>query len=181
MSNDSGLLRRDVVAGLAGLAALLVSARGRAQPKGPDAGARPAPKAPAPGHEHHHPGMKDTPAAPPLSPQHKAVIETTAECLRTGRYCLARCTDHLAAGTPLMEDCQRAVMNMLTVVGAMADVAGYANAGPKNTKQLAKVCAEYCRTCAAACKPHSSHHEECQACMDACNKCAKACDALAAS
>lgn len=108
------------------------------------------------------------------------ILETTQTCVRDGRYCLARCTDHLAAGTPLMAECQRTVMNMLAVTEAMAEVAGYRNANPKQIKALAVACAEFCRACAKACEPHASHHEECKVCLDSCIACAKACEAYTA-
>lgn len=158
--SHSRLNRRDVLTGLAGFGAMALAARVQAE----DA------------HKHH--GKADAPPPAPLSAAHKAVIASTADCLRTGRVCLARCTDHLASGVPMMEHCQRAVMNMLAVVAAMADVAGYANAKPANFKLLAKACAEFCRSCAEACEPHAAQHEECKACMDACITCAKACEAI---
>lgn len=159
-SNGSMFNRRDVLAGLGGLGAMALAAGVQAE----DADK--------------HAGKHDAAPPAPLSAAHQAVIVSTADCLRTGRVCLARCTDHLASGVPMMEHCQRAVMNMLAVVSAMADVAGYANAKPANFKLLAKACAEFCRSCAEACEPHAAHHEECQACMDACIACAKACDAI---
>ena len=159
MPTESRLQRREVIAGLAGLGAALTSA------------ATPAQSAPA---------GKVAPTPAPLSAQHKAVVDSTAECLRAGRVCLARCTDHLAAGMDTMADCQRAVMNMLSVVGAMADVASFANATPANIRSLAMTCARFCDTCAAACEPHAAHHAECKDCREACLACAKACNALAA-
>jgi Cys-rich four helix bundle protein (predicted Tat secretion target) len=178
--------RREVVAGVAGFGAL-VAARGMAvaQPKPAEpgkpaeAGKHPAGKVPAgPAGAHEH--AKDAPPAPPLSPTLAKMIETTAACERDGRVCLARCTDHMAAGVPMMADCQRAVMNMLAVTHAMAEVAGYRSASPKHIKALAAVCAELCRACAKSCEPHAEHHEECKACMKACLECAKACDAYTA-
>ncbi len=80
-----------------------------------------------------------------------------------------------------MAGCQRAVMNMLSVVAAMADVAAFRNASPDLMKAMAKTCASFCRACAEACKPHAEHHAECKACMDSCLACAKACDAFAAA
>lgn len=152
--------RRDVLAGLAGLGAVALASSAQAE------------------EPHKHPAKHDAKPAAPLSAAHRAVIDSTADCLRTGRVCLARCTDHLASGAPDMEHCQRAVMNMLAVVSAMADVAGYANAKAVHLKQLARVCAAFCKSCAEACEPHAAHHEECKACMDACTTCAKACEAL---
>jgi Cys-rich four helix bundle protein (predicted Tat secretion target) len=147
-----------------------------AQGSGPAAG---PPGAPPPGGGHHH-GHDASPAAPP-SPALQAVIDATAGCARDGRVCLARCTDHLAAGMVAMEHCQRGVMNMLAVVSAMADVAGFRNASPQNMKALAAACAAFCKACAEACAPHAAHHAECKACMDSCLACAKACEAFAAA
>jgi Cys-rich four helix bundle protein (predicted Tat secretion target) len=124
--------------------------------------------------------MKDAAPAQPVSPALQAIIDSTAHCERDGRVCLARCTEHLAAGVHRMEQCQRAVMNMLAVTTAMADVVGFRNADPKNIKALAAACAAFCRACADACQPHASHHEECKQCMESCLACAKACEAYSA-
>ena len=167
MSNETLHQRRDVIAGLAGLGAVLAGASAFAEPE-----------APAAAHAGHV--MKDATPAPQLTAAHKRLIDSTAACLKAGRFCMARCTDHLASGTALMADCQRAVMNMLPVVEATFAVAGHANAKPEDLKALAKTCAQFCRSCAEACKPHSEHHEECKACEDACLDCADACDAVAA-
>lgn len=128
-----------------------------------------------------HAGHKipdDAPSAPPPSPKLTAIAASTADCQKAGRACLASCTGHLAAGMTSMAACQRAVMNMLAVSGAMADVAGYANADAKLIKSLAATCAAFCRTCEKACEPHAAHHAECKACMEACRTCAAACEAL---
>jgi Cys-rich four helix bundle protein (predicted Tat secretion target) len=181
MSSSEGSTRRGWVAGLAGGAAALLALRGVAQGQATDAGVAKKPgdagAAPKPhaGHEHH-----DAAPAPALSPAYKALLDASVECVRAGRVCLSRCTDHLAAGMTDMAACQRAVMNMLAVVEAMTTVASYASADPKLVKQLAKACAAYCRACASACQPHSAHHAECKACEDACTACAKACEAVAA-
>jgi Cys-rich four helix bundle protein (predicted Tat secretion target) len=115
-----------------------------------------------------------------VSPALAKISETTQACVRDGRICVARCTEHLAAGDEGMADCQRSVMNMLAVTEAMSEVASYRNANPKQIKALAAACAEFCRACAAACEPHKDHHAECKACMDSCLACAKACEAYSA-
>ncbi len=160
MPTQAEVTRRDVIAVLAGAGAVLASSAASSE----ETRAGDAPMAPA----------------APLSAEHKAVIAATADCLRAGRVCLAHCTDHLAAGMAGMADCQRAVMNMLSVVGAMADVAGYANASAANVKALAATCAGFCDACASACEPHAAHHEDCAACRESCLACVKACRALAA-
>lgn len=129
-------------------------------------------------HAGHKMPPKDAPPAPPPSPKLTAIAASTADCQKAGRACLAGCTEHLAAGMTSMATCQRAVMNMLAVSGAMADVAGYNNADPKLIKSLAATCAAFCRACEKACEAHADHHAECKACMEACRACAAACEAL---
>lgn len=166
MSSEK-LDRRDLLTGVAGFGALLATSQACAQ--------QPPAQDPHAGH-----GKDATPAAP-VSPTLQAVVDATAGCARDGRVCLARCTDHLAAGMTAMEHCQRAVMNMLSVVNAMGDVAGFRNAAPANMKALASACAAFCRACADACQPHAEHHAECKACMDSCIACSRACEAFAAA
>lgn len=166
--------RRQALAAAAGIGATLIATSALAGDAKPADKKAEHPK----GAEHPAGAAKDAAPLAPPSPQMKAVIDATAQCQAAGRVCLARCTDHLATGTPMMADCQRAVMNMLAVSGAMATVAGYRNADAKNIKSLATTCAAYCRACAKACEPHAAQHEECKACMDACNSCAKACEAI---
>ena len=166
--------------GLVGAAAGLLASQVSAQPKpspAADPKAKPAGSGDKSGHGPH--GEHAVTPAAPVPPGLAAIIESTAACQRDGRICLARCTEHFAAGMH-MEQCQRAVMNMLAVTAAMADVAGYRNADPKNIKALATACAAFCRACAAACEPHKDHHPECKACFEACGTCAKACEALTA-
>jgi Cys-rich four helix bundle protein (predicted Tat secretion target) len=171
--------RRELIAGVAGFGAMLAAAHGvNAQPKPTEPAKTPASgAAPAPGKPADRPRMKDAPPAAPISPQLAAIIESTARCVRDGRVCLARCTDHMAQGMGMMAECQRAVMNMLAVTEAMAQVAGYRNAAARDIKALTTACAQFCRACASACEPHKDHHEECKACMEACLACAKACEA----
>ena len=161
MSDTTRMQRRDEITGLAGIGAALatVSATDAAA-----AGTAPPESQRAP-----------TTSTPGIA----AVVASTAECQRAGRVCLAHCTNFLASGVSAMADCQRAVMNMLAVTAAMADVAGFDNAAPGNIAALAASCARFCESCAEACKPHADHHPECRACLDACVECANACRALA--
>jgi Cys-rich four helix bundle protein (predicted Tat secretion target) len=115
-----------------------------------------------------------------MSASLRALIAALADCQAAGRVCVSRCTDHLAAGMADMAGCQSAVMNMLAVTGAMADVAAFRTAAAKNAKALASTCADFCTACAVECEKHSANHEECKACGEACRTCAKACRAWAA-
>jgi Cys-rich four helix bundle protein (predicted Tat secretion target) len=163
--------RREVLTGLAGVGAALLATEALAQKKDE----KKADVAP--------PKKAEKDAAPPtaVSPALQAVIDATNACLAAGNICLARCTDHLAAGMPTMADCQRAVMNMLAVSEAVSKVTAYRNSTTKNQKALAAACAEFCRTCAVECEKHADMHAECKACGEACRTCAKACDAFVAS
>jgi len=124
-----------------------------------------------------HPGHADA-KVPPRPKALDAILATTERCQSTGSVCLSHCSYYVLAGDPKMAECQRAVMNMLAVTQAMLGVAGYNTASAAQIGALAKVCADFCRTCEAACEPHADHHPECRACMEACRECAKACDAL---
>src|SRR4249919_3783898 len=118
--------RRDVMVGLVGAAAGLLASQVSAQPKpspAADPKATPSAKPAGTGDKSGHGAHAEhavTPAAP-VPPGLQAIVESTAACQRDGRVCLARCTEHFAAGMH-MEQCQRAVMNMLAVTAAMADV-----------------------------------------------------------
>ncbi len=166
MSTENLFQRRDVIVGLAGLVATAATTTAHAQSADPSS------------HANHVKNDALPPAS--LTPVAMALISSTTDCIAAGRVCLARCTDHLAAGVSDMADCQRAVMNMLAVVTAMADVAAYSNSAPADARSLAAACAQFCDTCAEQCRPHANHHEECKACLDACLECAKACKAFVA-
>jgi len=182
------LPRRDALLGLASAAAGAFAVRHIAQESPAAAQAAPAPAAPtaaaktaADKHEHAHSVAASTPAAaltPALITALKDIVKTATECQRDGRVCLASCTDHLASGAHAMDRCQRAVMNMLSVTAAMAEVASYKNANPKQIAALAAACAGFCRACVEACEPHKDHHAECKACQQSCQSCAQACEAL---
>ena len=166
MSTEKLVQRREFVAGLAGLGAAVGSASSVAQ------------SAESTSHADH---MKmDAPPLSSVDPKVMALISSTTKCVAAGRVCLARCTDHMAGGMSDMADCQRAVMNMLSVVTATGDVAAYSNSDPANFRALAMSCGRFCETCAQECEPHVAHHEECKTCRDACLECARACKAFAA-
>jgi Cys-rich four helix bundle protein (predicted Tat secretion target) len=165
MSTDNRLQRREVIVGLMGIATTAAVATGHAETTDSTV------------HAEHM--QKDAPPRASLTPAARALISSTADCLATGRVCLARCTDHLAAGMRDMAQCQRSVMNMLSVVAAMGDIATYAHAELADAMSLATTCARFCDECAEQCEPHVAHHEECKACRDACLECAKACRTFA--
>ena len=166
MSTESRLQRREVIAGLAGLGAALTSAATLAQSATTTIMQSTVRKL-------RHRPRRSPPSTKPSS------IRPPSACAPAVRASHAVPTIS-AAGMDTMAACQRAVMNMLSVVGAMADVAGFVNTTPANIRSLAMTCARFCDTCAEACEPHAAHHAECKDCREACLACAKACNALAA-
>jgi Cys-rich four helix bundle protein (predicted Tat secretion target) len=66
-----------------------------------------------------------------------------------------------------MADCSKNVNAMLAVCRAIGTLA---QGNSKHLAAAAKLCHDTCSDCAAACKPHIGHHEECKACFEACNE-----------
>jgi len=105
------------------------------------------------------------------------MVETANHCAQTGEICIAHCMVLLGEGHAEMADCNKSAHNMAAVCRSLASVASFGSAPAADIKALATACAQFCRTCAAACKKHASEHEVCKACMDSCNDCADACEA----
>lgn len=111
----------------------------------------------------------------------QAVIDGCADCVKTGRACMAMCDEMLRHGMTAMAACQMRVVEMVTMCEAMARMAATNTAPAARLKALAALCADTCRDCESACRPQSAAHAECKACMDDAARCAKACDAYKAS
>lgn len=47
--------------------------------------------------------------------------------------------------------------------------------------ELAKVCADICRDCAASCEPHADNDEKMKHCVEVCRKCEESCRHMASS
>ena len=125
------------------------------------------------GHDHGQHGHHTT------DPKLGKVVESTLACERAAGDCVRHCIEMLAEGHGDMAECLDSVLRMRAVTGAMHAVAVSEHAPSKRTRELAAVCAAFCRDCAEACKPHADKHAECQACLEACEECAEACEALA--
>jgi Cys-rich four helix bundle protein (predicted Tat secretion target) len=118
-------------------------------------------------------------AAPEAAKDYNSVI---AHCLATGEACVGYCMSELANGNKEMAECNRTVQEMLALCGALLKLNAYKS---EHVKELAKISAQACDTCAAACKKHSPHwahgmHLICKSCYEACLECSKACKAMAA-
>jgi Cys-rich four helix bundle protein (predicted Tat secretion target) len=122
-------------------------------------------------------------AAPPRDKDASAdVADTASACLRTGEACVAHCTEELGKGNTSMASCNKRVHEMLAMTRAMQTLAASKS---EFAKRHAAVCADVCKTCAAACLEHKEHwghgmHMACKACYDACVACELSCRKLAA-
>jgi len=119
-----------------------------------------------------------TPASPPPSPHaghgvgDPALFEAAHGCLTKGDACIAHCIGMLTSGDTSMADCLRASRDMHAVMHGLAELAA---SGSARLGAYAKVAAEFCRDCEAACKKHADHHAVCRECMEACTKTIAAC------
>ncbi|PIT98979.1 MAG: hypothetical protein COT74_12095 [Bdellovibrionales bacterium CG10_big_fil_rev_8_21_14_0_10_45_34] len=119
--------------------------------------------------KHHHHDIEYTKAE-------KEILETTADCIETGKACRAHCISELREGHVDLKDCLSADENMLAVVTAVNEIVRNKTAGAAHVKALVQVCRDLCVACAEACKPHAKMHKSCKACLKACEECVKACD-----
>ena len=113
-------------------------------------------------------------------PKLDKAAETARACLDTGDACVRHCVTLLGQGDTTLEKCMRTVLDMTAACDGLSRLASYADTATPNLRAYAKVCGDYCRDCAAACKKHADHHAACKACMESCDACLKACEALAA-
>lgn len=107
-----------------------------------------------------------------------AVVDACYACMKTGELCLNMCNDMLIRGNTSIADCQKRVVDMLTMCQAMGAMAARNTAPIGRLKAMATLCADTCRDCERACQPNASM-AECRACMEDAAKCARACDAFA--
>jgi Cys-rich four helix bundle protein (predicted Tat secretion target) len=131
-------------------------------------------------HSAHNHGKEKKPVETrKMSKELKKSLEATFKCLQDAYACIAQCTNVLQSGDTSMADCQRTVLNMVTVCEAFTKLGTYNTADEKQIKALAALCSTICKECEKACEPHAKHHTECKNCMNSCKDCAKACDAYA--
>ena len=126
------------------------------------------------------PGALGAAAPAARDPKLDKAAETARACLDTGDACVRHCVALLGQGDTTLEKCMRTVLDMTAACDGLARLASYADAPTPNLRAYAKVCGDYCRDCAAACKKHADHHAACKACMESCDACLEACEALAA-
>lgn len=109
----------------------------------------------------------DAPAAPAANDAGEAFARAAADCVRVGEECLQHCLALLAGGDTALGDCVKSVQQMLGICRAAGPLV-YADL--KRLAAFARLCADVCGDCEAACRKHESHHAICKACADACAK-----------
>ena len=122
------------------------------------AAAMPAVSAEKKGHHHHHHHHHG---------KHSNLVDTSEECVATGKTCLNHCLVLLGEGDTSMAECSKNVNELVPVCEAMATLA---LSDSTNLKAMAKICLATCKSCAAACEEHIKDHIECKDCYDACNR-----------
>lgn len=106
-------------------------------------------------------------AAPAAAAPGSGFARAAAECVRIGEECVQHCLDLLAKGDTSLGECAKAVNQMLAVCNGVGPLV-YAES--KHLKAFAKLCADVCTECEAACRKHEAHHAVCKACAEACVK-----------
>jgi len=119
-----------------------------------------------PQHMQHHVGGKYLP-----------LLDSTADCVRTGENCLAHCLIVLGEGDKEMSGCSKSVNQMLSVCNALMRLAAQESS---YVPKMAAVAAQVCKDCEDQCRKHEKKHEECKACAEACVACLKECKRVAA-
>jgi len=122
-------------------------------------------------HEHHHQhGDID-------GKKLAGLIDSSADCLKTGEACLAHCIALLGQGDKEMAACAQSVSELLATCDALMKLASQSS---QFTPALAKVTADVCASCEKQCRKYETQHAECKACADSCAACVKECSAIAA-
>lgn len=119
-------------------------------------------------HEHHHTSG---------GPSYAGLVNSSADCLKTGEVCLAHCIALLGQGGEKMAACAQSVSELLATCDALMKLAAQ---NSQFTPAMARVTAEVCASCEKQCRKFENQHTDCKACADSCAACLKDCQAIAA-
>lgn len=122
-------------------------------------------------HEHHHEHGASG------NDDFTSLVDSSADCLKTGEACLAHCITLLSQGDKEMAACAQSVSELLATCDALMKLAAQKS---KFTPAMAKVTADVCSSCEKQCRKYESLHAECKACAESCAACLKACNAISA-
>lgn len=147
MELEADMERREMLAGLAGVALAGIATGAHAQ------------------HEHHHAagGAVD-----------RTLVDAAGACVARGEQCLAHCLVLLGDGDTTIAACARSVNETMAACDALQKLVAQHST---HAKKMAALTEEVCRACEDECRKHAEKHAECKACADACADCAKACKA----
>lgn len=104
------------------------------------------------------------------------LVATAADCIQKGQVCLNHCLFLLGQGDKEMAACAKSVNQMLSLCGALQQLA---NQESTYLPKLATLAMDACKKCEDECKKHAKKHEACKACGESCVACAKECKKIA--
>lgn len=140
--------RRQALQGVASLAALATVTASAQQEK----------------HQHHHHGAG----------KYSGLVDTAADCVKTGEECLTHCHELLATGDKTLGECAKRVSELMAACNALRSLAAQ---NSTFVPQYAKLTMEVCNACEKECRKHAKH-AQCNACADSCAACSKECKKL---
>lgn len=117
-------------------------------------------------HAHHH-----------AAPASGALTLAIADCIQKGEVCLNHCIELMGQGEKEMAACARSVSQMLSVCGALQQLA---NQNSQQVGRMAAIAMDVCKQCEDECKKHAAKHETCKACGESCAACYAECKKIAA-
>ena len=126
-------------------------------------------------HEGHHMlGAHATAANPKL----QTIIDTSLDCVKTGRACAQHCVEMFQMGHNTMKDCYAAVEELIVSCDALAQLA---QQNSKHLREFMLTCTKVCESCEKICRNYEKDYRQCKDCAESCKSCLKACnDYLAA-
>jgi Cys-rich four helix bundle protein (predicted Tat secretion target) len=130
-----------------------------------------------PEHEHHHEtsaeGMHEHHHSGPANPK---LLESAADCVKTGQLCIRHCFDLFAQGeNKELAACAIGVNELIAVSSALQVLA---TSNSKHLAKYAKVSLDVCKACEEECRKHEKKHQTCKDCAEACAACAKECEKI---
>lgn len=108
--------------------------------------------------------------------KHQDMVEAAQACLSSGRICISRCLDLMAAGDSRVAECAKNVNLMIPFCDMFTR---FAIADSALLKDITRLCIEVSENCENACRDHEDEFVECYECAEACGKLIRACGSFA--
>lgn len=102
-------------------------------------------------------------------PNYQRCIDACLYCASVCNYCASSCIKE--EDVKMMALCIQLDMECAAMCYAAAQLMSL---GSSDAKAVCRLCANFCRRCAAECDRHDNEH--CRKCADACRACAIACE-----